>query len=138
MSWCLHLLMTWVVSNNIWEENCAKALLVIYYEGIKTKQDSNRACFKQKSPIPIKHKLFFKNFLINKFFYQLWEGSGSIFVLQKISDDTLISTQSWRRNTTSQALISPTRKLEKSYKWPIQSYRMKWNIFLNWMGSSSK
>ena len=87
-------------------------LLVLRYEGRRTKQDSDQACFKHKTSIPDQHRLFLCNFLIIKYFYQLWEQSGAIFMLHKLSDDTFIRSQSLPRNTTFQALSIPDRKLQ--------------------------
>ena len=70
----LHLLMAQVASNKFWEENWAKVLLVLRYEGRRTKQDSDQACFKHKTSIPDQHRLFLDNFLLIKYFYQLWNS----------------------------------------------------------------
>ena len=132
----LHLLMAQVASNNIWEENWAKVFLVLRYEGRRTKQDSDQACFKHKTSIPDQHRLFLDNFLIIKYFYQLWEHSGAIFMLHKLSEDTFIRSQSLPRNTTFQALSNPERKLENNVS--IQAIGQLWAPKWNWTVSYRK
>ena len=109
-------------------------LLVLQYLGRKTKQDSDQANFKHKTQIPGWHKFFLENFLIHNYFYQLWEVSGAIFLLYKVTDDTLIRSQSLPTNTTFQALSTLDRKLENKVSSSSHFWQMAYSELLDEMG----